>query len=116
MRVRTVVVSNYPMFKAGLRNALGPGFEVLSYFNRIKDMLAADIDCDLIIVDDAAAKESEALKLKELGIAVLRLSLDNNTGYLCLYGVAKEEAFGKQIQELSQRIPIVEKPVNICFR
>jgi len=57
MKVKTVVVSRYPMFKAGLKRVLGPGFCITSFFDNIANLLTSNIDADLIVLDDKALKD-----------------------------------------------------------
>jgi len=62
MKVKTVVVSRYPMFKAGLKRVLGPGFCITSFFDNVANLLTSNIDADLIVLDDKASKDLALLK------------------------------------------------------
>ena len=81
MKVKTVVVSRYPVFKAGLKRVLGPGFCITSFFDNIANLLTSNIDADLIVLDDKASKDLALLK-KRPNFAILKFSLEENAGFL----------------------------------
>ncbi len=80
MKVTSVIVGRYPMFKEGLLSLLKEDFDVVACFNGVNDLLNSDIDADLVIIDEHISSNLERLKHERQGASILSLSLDKNKG------------------------------------
>ena len=109
MEVKTVVVSSYPMFKEGLKKILGPSFDIISCFNDVSELLTAEIELELAILDEPASKDFDLLRQNKPDITILKLSLDDNVGRLskCVDGSSNERLTGT-IQSLKDKLPVYE--------
>ena len=109
MKVKTVVISSYPMFIEGLKKILGPSFAVVSCFSDMSQLLATEIEVELAILDEQASKDFDLLRQSKPDITILKLSLDDNVGrlYKCTDGNPNERLTGT-IQSLKDKLPVYE--------
>jgi len=108
MKIKTVVVSNYPMFKAGLKKILGPDIAIVSCFNDVSELLAQNTKAELAVLDEETSKDLAMLRSKMPSLAVLKLSLDSNTGYF--YESINNDlsiTIRDKIQSLADKISVV---------
>ena len=82
MRVKTVLVSKYPMFKEGLEKILRPDFVVEATFDDIKGLLSSKVRADFAILDEDASKNLDLLKIKKPSLTLLKVNLEKNEAYL----------------------------------
>ena len=109
MKVKTVVISSYPMFIEGLKKILGPSFDIISFLNNVSELLATEIEIELAILDEPASKDFDLLRKSKPDITILKLSLDDNVGHLykCMDGNSDERFIGT-IQSLKDKLPVCE--------
>ncbi|MBI4744774.1 MAG: hypothetical protein HY776_08185 [Actinobacteria bacterium] len=62
---------------------LGPEFAIISYFDSVPELLTASIEADVAVLDEEVARDLDLLKRHKPDLAILKISLEDNTG--CLY-------------------------------
>ncbi len=110
MKIRTLVVSRYSMFKEGLERVIDPSFEIVSHFKDIPELLAAEVDADLAILDEESSSDLGLLKTGRPSLAILKLSLEDNTG--CLYANknnGSNEGLLKAVRNLASGISVIDE-------